>query len=38
MEAARVLLARRLLAEGMPVGKVAALTDLGEDEVRRLQH
>jgi hypothetical protein len=30
--------ARRLLAEGMSVARVAALTDLGEDEVRQLAH
>ena len=31
-------LARKLLAEGMSVAKVAALTDLPEDEVRALSH
>jgi predicted transposase/invertase (TIGR01784 family) len=35
---ARRTLALRLLAEGMPVARVAALTDLTEDEVLRLQH
>jgi predicted transposase/invertase (TIGR01784 family) len=37
-EAAMLLVARRLLDEGMPVAKVAAITDLTEDQVRQLQH
>jgi hypothetical protein len=37
-EEARRTLALRVLAEGMPVSRVAALTDLPEDEVRNLQH
>jgi hypothetical protein len=37
-EEAMLLVARRLLDEGMPVAKVAAITDLSEDQVRRLQH
>jgi predicted transposase/invertase (TIGR01784 family) len=34
---ARLIFARRLLDEGMPVARVAAITDLTEDQVRQLQ-